>query len=152
MTRRSGKILGLDTDVLVHWAMAGSAHHVRVRQFLDRELQAGVRVGISQQTLAEFVHVVTDPRRFQQPLTIDESIDIARELWHSSSVQRILPVAEVQDSVCDLMKKHRLGRKRILDTYLAATLEAAGIKRLATLNARDFRIFRFLDLVDPLTD
>lgn len=42
------------------------------------------------------------------------------------------------------------GRKRILDTALAATLEAAGVSRLATLNGRDSQVFGFLEIVDPV--
>lgn len=42
-----------------------------------------------------------------------------------------------------------LGRKRILDTALAATLELAGVRRLATFNRKDFEVFPFLELVSP---
>jgi len=51
--------------------------------------------------------------------------------------------------VVELMKRYSLGRKRILDTALAATLECAGVGGLATLNRRDFAIFPFLELVSP---
>ena len=47
------------------------------------------------------------------------------------------------------MTRFRLGRKRILDTALAATMEAAGIKKLATLNKKDFEVFPFLELIVP---
>jgi predicted nucleic acid-binding protein len=47
------------------------------------------------------------------------------------------------------MQRHFLGRKRILDTALAATLEAARIRRLATFNGRDFEVFGFLEVVEP---
>jgi hypothetical protein len=50
------------------------------------------------------------------------------------------------------MERFRLGRKRILDTALAATVEMAGVSRLATLNARDFALFPFLELVDPTVE
>ena len=49
----------------------------------------------------------------------------------------------------DLLTRFRLGRKRILDTALAATMEAAGIKKLATLNKKDFEVFPFLELIVP---
>jgi predicted nucleic acid-binding protein len=49
----------------------------------------------------------------------------------------------------ELMSVHGLGRKRILDTVLAATLETAHVRRLATLNARDFALFDFIEVVDP---
>jgi predicted nucleic acid-binding protein len=45
--------------------------------------------------------------------------------------------------------RHRLGRKRLLDTMLAAILESAGIDRLATFNGDDYAVFPFLDVVEP---
>ena len=38
-------------------------------------------------------------------------------------------------------------RKRVLDTALAATLESAGIRRLATFNGADYAAFPFLEVV-----
>lgn len=144
--------LGLDTDVLVHWTMAGAPHHRSVRRFLDREARQGHRLALTQQTLNEHLHIVTDPRRFEHPLPMAKAIHLSRELWHSESVKPILPTEEVHDLVCELMEQYRLGRKRILDTALAATLKTAGISALATLNRRDFKIFPFLEVVDPARD
>jgi hypothetical protein len=39
------------------------------------------------------------------------------------------------------LKQHRLGRKRLLDTQLAATYYAAGITSLVTSNFADFEVF-----------
>jgi hypothetical protein len=39
------------------------------------------------------------------------------------------------------MRKYRLGRKRVLDTELAAAYSVAGITELLTLNEADFRVF-----------
>lgn len=78
-----------------------------------------------------------------------EALRITRELWHSSDVERVLPSAEVQNFVCDLMSKFQLGRKRILDTALAATLKSAGIRALATFNRSDFELFSFLQVIEP---
>ncbi len=154
MSRRQGdagsRVLGVDSDVLVHWAMAGAAHHRAVRGCFEREVREhGRRLGLTQQTLNEFLHVVTDSRRFEHPLPMAEALRLSRELWHRQDVERVMPTADVHDRLCELMKEFRLGRKRILDTALAAILEAAGVRRLATLNGRDFRIFPFIEIVDP---
>jgi predicted nucleic acid-binding protein len=45
--------------------------------------------------------------------------------------------------------RHQLGRKRLADTLLAATLLRHGIRQLVTCNRADFEIFSGLDLVDP---
>ncbi len=149
-TDAGSPILAIDSDVLVHWAMAGAAHHRAVRDCFEREIRDhGRSLGLTQQTLNEFLHVVTDPRRFEHPLPMPEALELSRELWHRQDVERITPAVAVHDRLCELMERFRLGRKRILDTALAATLGAAGVRRLATLNGRDFAIFSFIEVVDP---
>ncbi|MCP4656147.1 MAG: type II toxin-antitoxin system VapC family toxin [bacterium] len=142
-------IIGIDTDVLVHWAMAGAVHHRAVRQWFEREIGRRRRFGLTQQVLYELVHVVSDPRRFERSLTMEQAVHVSLELWNGKEVHQILPTATVYDRTCELIERFELGRKRILDTALAATLEAADVHRLATLNPRDFEIFPFLELVNP---
>ena len=110
----------------------------------------GVRLGLTPQVMREFLHIVTDSRRFEYPLSMPAALEMSRELWHSGSSFRALPDSGVHDALCDLMSRLRLGRKRILDTSLAVTLRSAGIRRLATSNSHDFRVFPFLEIVDPL--
>ncbi len=54
--------------------------------------------------------------------------------------------------VCELVEAFQLGRKRVLDTALAATIDAAGVTRIATFNSSDFAVFAFLQVEDPSTD
>lgn len=142
-------IIGIDTDVLVHWAMTGAVHHRAVRQWFEREIGKRHRFGLTQQVLYEFVHVASDPRRFERPLSMEQAVHVSLELWNGKEVHQILPTAKVYDRTCELIKRFELGRKRILDTALAATLEAADVRRLATLNPGDFEIFPFLETVNP---
>ncbi|HVR08754.1 MAG TPA: hypothetical protein VMW75_11965 [Thermoanaerobaculia bacterium] len=97
----------------------------------------------------EFLHVSTDPRRFEKPLSMEDGLRWSRSLWTATEVVRILPAPSVLDRTLELLAHLRLGRKRILDTALAATLELAGVRRLATFNPGDFRAFGFLELVAP---
>jgi len=47
------------------------------------------------------------------------------------------------------MRQHRLGRKRILDTMLAATFREAGIVFIFTTNSRDFTVLGDFVCVTP---
>ncbi len=145
-------VLGIDTDALVHWAMADAPHHQRIRRCFAEEIRQGGRLGLTLQVLQEFLHVTTDPRRFEHPLSMTEALRLSLELWTAKEVERLVPTARAHDRLCELMERLRLGRRRILDTSLAVTLEAAGITRLATLNGRDFAVFPFLQIVDPTDD
>ena len=143
-------ILGVDTDILVTWVMKGAPLHAAVRRLVAIEVrERGSLLGLTPQVVHEFLHVVTDSRRFESPLSLPEALRVCRSLSGAKEILWILPVPEVLPRTLDLMEKLRLGRKRILDTALAATLEYAGVRRLATLNGRDFEIFSFLELVGP---
>lgn len=141
-------VLALDTDVLVGWLHRESEHHAASRRLIEAELADGeTRLGLTAQVLFELIHVVTDPRRFETPLSVDEAVDLVRELWQSPDTDRIAAPPRVLPRTLELLQEHRLGRKRILDTALAATLETAGVRRLATWNPGDYRVFGFLETV-----
>lgn len=141
--------LGIDTDVLVGWAVPGSIHHERVAPWFERRLEEGVRLALAPQVFYELIHVVTDPRRFEAALSVDDAVAWVEELCRSEGVEGLSTPPQVVPRTLSLLRQYRLRRKRILDTALAATLEAAGVKKLATLNGRDFEIFPFLDVVEP---
>ena len=143
-------ILALDTDVVVSWLMAGASRHAAARSLVDTELRRpGGAIALVPQTLHEVLHVATDPRRFERPLPTKEALRLVRLLWEARDVVRVQPGPQVPLRTLELMERYRLGRKRILDTALAATLEGAGIRRLATFNGDDFAILPFLDVVEP---
>ena len=142
-------IVAVDTDVLVNWLMKGAPRHAAARRFVDEAIENNDQLGIAAQTMHELIHICTDARRFEKPLSTDEAIDYSRKLWDGGGVVRLAPSSAVFHRTLDLLSTLKLGRKRILDTVLAATLEASGIEILATFNAKDFEIFNFLEVVVP---
>jgi predicted nucleic acid-binding protein len=65
--------------------------HSAARHTLASLAAAGDRIAIAPQVLAEFLHVVTDPRRFTQPLEMDEAYDVAEQWWTTTEVERVFP-------------------------------------------------------------
>lgn len=104
-------------------------------------LARGDRVAIAPQVLAEFVHVVTDARRFQQPFSMEIALDKSEHWWSAAETEQVLPSHSVVVRFHDWMRRHQLGRKRVLDTLLAATCRAAGVTSVLTLNTEDFAVF-----------
>ncbi|HEY4590822.1 MAG TPA: type II toxin-antitoxin system VapC family toxin [Thermoanaerobaculia bacterium] len=146
-------ILGIDTDVLTSWLIEVSPRHRDARRLIEAEVrERGASIALTPQVVQEFLHIVTDPKRFKEPLTMPEAVERIWEIWDSEEVVRVLPTPEVLPRTLELMVDRQLGRKRILDTALAATLEFAGVRRLATFNPGDYKIFEFLELVDPPPD
>jgi predicted nucleic acid-binding protein len=99
--------------------------------------------------LAEFIHVVIDPKRFTAPLSMTAARDLAQKWWTAHEVIHVVPG---DTAVAQFFVWHRslgLGRKRILDTCLAATYQGAGINSLLTTNADDFAILGAFQCVTP---
>lgn len=141
-------MIGADTTFLVQLELIEAPAHHAAHQLLQRAiLQPQVALALAPQVLAEFVHIVTDPRRFQKPLTMDEAVAKALFWWNSVEVRHVFPTDDSVRLALDWVHRHQLGRKRILDTQLAATLWTAGIQRLVTSNPSDFKLLGFETLV-----
>ena len=67
-------IRGMDTTFLVEAEVVGHTHHRWARFTLDTFVAQGDFFALAPQVLAEFVHVVTDRKRFSQPLTMDQAL------------------------------------------------------------------------------
>lgn len=140
-------IKGLDTTFLVQAEIVGHPGHAAARALLERILGEGL--ALAPQVLAEFVHVVTDPRRFERPLEMSQALARADLWWRGSEVSRILPSDESTGLFLRWMAEHRLGRKRLLDTQLAATYHCGGVRTLVTTNAGDYGIFGCFEIIRP---
>lgn len=141
---------GLDTNVLVYAHVASLPEHGVVREFLTRELgRRDVVLCVTPSVLHEFVHVVTDPRRFEPPVEMGEALALARLYLGRANVECLATEASAVAAAFDLVDRHRLGRKRLADTLLAATFLQQGVRQLVTCNREDFEIFPGLELIDP---
>lgn len=136
-----------DTDFLVAVEVRDHVFHDCADKLLSRLLDEAHSIGLSPQTLAEFIHVVTDPRRLAQPLTIADAVDRAERWWQAAEVVRLLPDSRSTSQWIDLLREHRLGRKRLLDTMLAAVCRSNGIEKIISNNKEDFGVFGFLDVM-----
>ncbi len=82
-------IHGLDTGFLVAAEVTEHAEHAEARATLARLLGAGDLLGIAPQVLAEFIHIVTDPRRFTHPLDMTAARQLADQWWTASDVVHV---------------------------------------------------------------
>ena len=132
---------GLDTSFLVAHEVSRHAAHRRVRSCCERLLTQGDRLALAPQVLAEFIHVVTDDHRFTAPLTIGAAVERASNWWHAEEVLPIFPGTESARLFLSWLIQFRLGRKRLLDTLLAATWSEAVVKQILTLNSPHFEVY-----------
>lgn len=134
-------MIGLDTSILVAHAIAEHPQHEASQRWLDEEIARNQTFAITSGILAEFIHIVTDGRRFETPLAISEALERAA-FWREA---REVTLLAADDAVNALWLKwladFQLGRKRLLDTLIAVTWHASGISEICTLNPRDFKVF-----------
>jgi predicted nucleic acid-binding protein len=104
-------------------------------------LAAGDLIVLAPQVLAEFIHVATDPRRFAQPLDLSAARQLAEQWWMAREVVQVFPDPAAIRQFFAWLHHFELGRKRLLDTLLAATYQQAGVQSLLTTNPGDFTIF-----------
>ena len=138
-------IHGLDTGFLVAAEMREHAHHAAARSTLKRLIGAGDLIAIAPQVLAEFIHIVTDSRRFTQPL----EVSLAEQWWTAREVTRVFPDDDATRQFLAWLAQYSLGRKRLLDTLLAATYSQAGIQSMLTINPSDFGVLGVFSCVTP---
>jgi len=130
---------GIDTDFLVAAEIVDHPFHREADALLQRLLADGHDLALAPQTLAEFIHIVTDGKRMPQPLATPEAINRAEHWWQAAEVIRVFPDGQAVADFFLWLTRYQLGRKRLLDTMLAATFQSAGVKRVVTNNGRDFK-------------
>lgn len=137
-------MIGLDTSVLVAAAIDGHPQHKEVwkwmREALDEEDTFGITCGI----LAEFIHVSTDPRRFENPLSMADALGWTN--YYAEEMILLHPDDSVNAKWLAWLAEFRLGRKRLLDTLIAATWSESGITKICTLNPADFNVFGVFEI------
>ena len=78
-----------------------------------------------------------------------EALDWMESFLANPAVGVIEPTSEASTQTMRWLRQFALGRKRILDTHLAAVFHGAGVQRLLTSNPNDFAVFGVFELVSP---
>jgi toxin-antitoxin system PIN domain toxin len=140
---------GLDTNILVQLAIANHPAHRATAAAVQEETRTGGRLVFPPLVITEFLHVVTDKRRFSPPLTMAEAVDWVNSLLQNPMVTVLETTPASVAQALLWLRRFDLGRKRIIDTHLAAILYTGGATRLLTSNPGDFEIFGVFEIVTP---
>jgi predicted nucleic acid-binding protein len=141
---------GVDTNVLIYAHMAEMPHHETVREYLlDQLAQDDVTLVVTPGILHEFVHVITDGRRFDPPVAMKDALALARGYLGGTNVECLSVDEPSLARAFAMLERYQLGRKRIADTLFAASLMNQGVRELITCNMDDFQVFEELALLDP---
>mgnify|MGYP002621069857 CR=1 FL=1 len=142
-------MIGVDTTFLIDLEIVDSPRHEgAMRLFNDWLKEKHSTLTIFNQTFLEFQHVITDPRRFNFPLSMEQAVERS---WFWAEQERVNVVFPTEDSLRRAFlwtNMYKLGRNRIQDTHLAASFAESGVSELWTANPSDFEIFDTFELVN----
>ncbi len=139
---------GIDTTFLIDLEIKESPRHERAVEIFNkwREEKNSFLV-IYSNVFNEFLHVITDAKRFVNPVPMETAIE---RCWYWIDHQRVKVVYSSDDSLKRLllwMSMHELGRKRINDTTMAAVYAQEGVSKIITANPADFEILKTFEVI-----
>ena len=118
------------------------------RQWLAEAERNHDRLALAPQVLTEAIHVMSDAKRYTRPVPSRAAVRFAQQWWDHPGVTRVYPNQQSVALFFQWMTQHRLGRKRLLDTQLAATYWTAGVRRIVSSDVTGFTRFGF-EVLDP---
>lgn len=138
---------GIDTTWLIDLEITDSPRHESALRLFEEWKASHSQLAMYHQSFLEFQHVVTDSRRFNSPLTMEQALE-RTWFWIDQERIKIIYPSETSLKRAQLwLAMYKLGRKRLQDTHMAAAFVESGVSRIFTANAPDFEIFEAFDLV-----
>ena len=142
-------MIGIDTTFLIDLEITDSPRHKAALKLFRKWLSEKHSVlAIYNQSFLEFQHMVTDSKRFNSPLTMEQAIE---RCWFWIDQERVKVIYPTENSLKRALlwgSMYKLGRKRIQDTHMAAAFAEAGVSELWTANPSDFEVLETFDLIN----
>ncbi len=139
---------GIDTTFLLDLEISESPRHAAAVELFNQWRQENNSyLVIYSNVFNEFLHVITDARRFTNPVPMEQAIE---KCWYWIDHARV-KVVYTDDNALKRqllwMSMYKLGRKRISDTTMAAVYAQAGVSRIITANPSDFEILNTFEVI-----
>jgi len=140
---------GIDTTFLIDLEITDSPRHERaVEIFKKWQNEKNSVLCIYNNVFNEYIHVVTDAKRFNSPLTMEQAIE---RCWYWIDHERVKVVFADENALKRQllwMEMHKLGRKRINDTIMAASYAKECVSKIITANPSDFEVLNTFELLE----
>jgi predicted nucleic acid-binding protein len=140
----------IDTNVFVYALYPASPHYHAAFHLREQAQDPTAAFYVTAQILAEFYATVTNPRRVDPPLSVEQAL---REVNNIQALDglTILPIpVEVVTRWIELARQHQIRRSDIFDTQIVATMLENAIRRIYTFNVDDFVRYTGIEVVMPL--
>jgi len=138
----------IDTNILVYAYNEDSEFHEKALKILENALNKNINAVIADKSLFEFFAIITDSRRIENPITIDETIEII-DFLVDSNITIIYSSSFGFLKTLELAKKYRIKRQEIFDMNLVALMIHNKIDTIITANDRHFRNIKEIKVRNP---
>jgi toxin-antitoxin system PIN domain toxin len=137
-----------DINILVAAYRGDHVHHEAARSWLVGLADGRQAFALAESTLECFLRLVTNPRVFREPDSMDAALGFVETLRRAPRCVLVRPDARHLDRFLTLCRTPGVRANLVPDAWLAALALESGC-RLATRD-RDFARFEGLDWYDPL--
>ena len=142
-------MIGLDTCFLIDLYWNDSSRHQNAKALYSKLANDdSVKIAIFYNCFNEFLHVITDSKRFENPFSIQEAIEVIDSWCDLENVNVLYPDDTSFKRTLVWMNMYNLGRNRINDTQMASSYITNGVSSIITANPKDFEIFECFDVQD----
>ena len=142
-------MIGLDTCFLIDLYWNDSPRHQNAKALYSKLANDdSVKIAIFHNCFNEFLHVITDSKRFENPFSIQEAIEVIDSWCDLENVNVLYPDDTSFKRTLVWMNMYNLGRNRINDTQMASSYITNGVSSIITANPKDFEIFECFDVQD----
>ena len=138
----------IDVNVLVYAHRRDAPDHVRYREWLEGVANDRASFAISELVLSGFMRVVTHPKVFEKPSTLDEALQFIDALTQNENCTRARPGDHHWPIFSELAKRARCRGNLVAHAYHAALAIEHGCIWITT--DRDYGRFPGLACRHPL--
>lgn len=139
-------MIAVDTNVLVLAHRSETDEHEGALLKLSSLATGNEPWGIPVFCLGEFVRVVTHPKLFERPSTLDEAVGALEALLKSPTVRILSPGPRYPLLLSEALRAGDARGNLAFDAQIVAVCREQGATKLLTLD-RDFARFGALDLI-----
>lgn len=139
-----------DVNVLVYAHREDSPNHRAYREWLEAAINSNQAYGIADIVLSGFLRVVTHPRVFNPPSTIEQALAFVHDVRNQPNCVILRPGPRHWTIFAELCRVANVKGNLVPDAYLAALAIESGSEWLTT--DRDYSRFPGLSWRHPLDD
>ena len=142
-------MIAVDTNILVYAHREEFSQHKRATEVIRRLATGRAPWGIPWPCVGEFVSVVTNPRPFARPSTVQEAA-LQLDVWvHAPTAQLLGERIDTWQHFRELLVTSGVTRASVHDARIAAICLEHGVRQLWSAD-RDFSRFPALTTRNPL--